>query len=238
MSPGPDVNELNSNLDALGYGRGLAGGAFGAGTVAGIRALQSARGLSPTGELLLGSVVFESGAVRVTGVTAQLGGLVAPGPVVRVSSATREVTIELDAAEQAAVKVGDRVMITLPDNQTVPGRVTQVARVATETPNGSGGSSPTIAVQAVPTDPAATGDLDEAPVEVSITTATVGSGLVVPVDALLALAGGGYAVEEVGAGGIHRLVGVALGLFDDADGLVAVSGPGLDSGQRVVVPSE
>ena len=39
-----------------------------------------------------------------------------------------------------------------------------------------------------------------------------------PVDALLALAGGGYAVEEVGAGGVHHLVGVELGLFDDAEG--------------------
>jgi hypothetical protein len=61
--------------------------------------------------------------------------------------------------------------------------------------------------------------------------------LAVPVDALLALAGGGYAVEVVGAGGVHRLVAVTLGLFDDAEGLVQVSGPGLQAGQRVVVPA-
>jgi hypothetical protein len=57
------------------------------------------------------------------------------------------------------------------------------------------------------------------------------------VDALLALAGGGYAVEAVGAGGVHHLVGVTLGLFDDADGLVQVSGPGIFAGQQVVVPN-
>ena len=49
---------------------------------------------------------------------------------------------------------------------------------------------------------------------------------------------GGYAVEVAGAGGVHHLVGVQLGLFDDADGLVQVTGSGLAAGTRVVVPSE
>ncbi|MBU6515939.1 MAG: peptidoglycan-binding protein, partial [Acidobacteria bacterium] len=60
--------------------------------------------------------------------------------------------------------------------------------------------------------------------------------LVVPVDALLAQSSNGYAVEVVGVNGIHHLVPVTLGLFDDADGMVQVSGTGLAVGQRVVVP--
>jgi hypothetical protein len=60
--------------------------------------------------------------------------------------------------------------------------------------------------------------------------------LVVPVDALLALASGGYAVEVVGPGGARHLVAVTPGLFDDADGLVQVDGE-LRDGQRVVVPA-
>jgi hypothetical protein len=36
---------------------------------------------------------------------------------------------------------------------------------------------------------------------------------------------------------VHHLVGVTLGLFDDADGLVQVSGPGIFAGQKVVVPN-
>ena len=72
---------------------------------------------------------------------------------------------------------------------------------------------------------------------VSITTGSVKNALVVPVNALLALASGGYAVE-VAAGGAHHLVGVQLGLFDDADGLVQIIGGGLTPGTRVVVPSE
>jgi peptidoglycan hydrolase-like protein with peptidoglycan-binding domain len=238
MSPGPDVAELNANLDALGDGRGLAGDAFTAATAAAVRAFQAGRGISATGELLLGSVVFETGAVRVSSVIPVLGATVGPGPVLGVTSATRKVTIELDAAEQGSIAVGDAVTITLPDNQTTPGRVTYVASVAEETPDGSGGSSPTIEVEAVPTDPTATGGLDEAPVDVAITTASVERALVVPVDALLALSGGGYAVEEVAADGVHHLVAVNLGIFDDADGLVQVTGAGIAAGQRVVVPSQ
>ena len=59
---------------------------------------------------------------------------------------------------------------------------------------------------------------------------------VVPVDALLALAGGGYALEVV-EGRAHRLEAVSLGLFDDAEGLVQVSGREVAAGQRVVVPA-
>ena len=81
MSPGADVAELNANLDALGYAGGLSGETFSAATEAAIRAFQSARGMTATGELPLGSVVFERGPVRVTSVTPEVGANVAPGPV-------------------------------------------------------------------------------------------------------------------------------------------------------------
>jgi multidrug efflux pump subunit AcrA (membrane-fusion protein) len=74
-------------------------------------------------------------------------------------------------------------------------------------------------------------------VQVGITTARVPGALVVPVNALLAQAAGGYAVEVVGAGTSNHLVPVSLGLFDDADGLVQVTGSGLTAGQEVVVPA-
>ncbi|HET6750828.1 MAG TPA: hypothetical protein VFL71_16395, partial [Actinomycetes bacterium] len=82
--------------------------------------------------------------------------------------------------------------------------------------------------------PKATGSLDQAPVEADITTETRKGVLAVPVNALLALAEGGYAVE-LDQGGARRLVGVTLGLF--ADGLVEVKGGGLAAGDRVVVPA-
>jgi multidrug efflux pump subunit AcrA (membrane-fusion protein) len=241
MSPGRDVAELNANLKALGYGQGLAGDEFTAATAAAIRALQSAHGASVTAELLLGSVVFHPGPVRVTSVTPTVGQAVMPGPVLAITATARQVKVALDASEQGSVKVGDAVTITLPDNQSTPGRITYVSSVATSpssSGSGRGGEeegAPTVEVDATPTNPAATGRLDQAPVNVEITTESVGNVLAVPVDALLALAGGGYAVE-VAEDRVHRLVAVTVGLFDDAEGVVQVSGQGLSAGQRVVVP--
>jgi multidrug efflux pump subunit AcrA (membrane-fusion protein) len=86
------------------------------------------------------------------------------------------------------------------------------------------------------TDPKAAGSLDQAPVTVNITTATAKNVLVVPVGALLAQSSGGYAVEVAGPGNTRRWVPVTPGIFDDADGLVQVTGA-LTPGQRVVVPA-
>jgi peptidoglycan hydrolase-like protein with peptidoglycan-binding domain len=232
MSAGRDVAELNAALH-------LSGDEFTSATAAAIESFQKAHGLQVTGELLLGAVVFEPGGVRVTTVTPTVGSAVQPGPVLTFTSTRRQVTIQLDAAQQAEVKVGDPVTITLPDNTTTPGKVTFVGSVAT-TPAGSSDSgasqTPTIEVDVTPTNPRATGRLDQAPVEVSITTASVRNALAVPVNGLLALASGGYAVEAAQSGGGRRLVPVELGLFDDAAGLVEVTGSGLRAGQQIVVP--
>ena len=232
MSPGRDVAELNANLH-------LSGNAFTSSTEAAVRSFQAAHGMTVTGTLLLGSVVFEPGAVRVTSVTPTSGAAVQAGPVLGITSTRRVVIIALDASSQTSVAVGDPVTITLPDNSTTPGHVSFVGTVAT-TPSNSdqgGSGSPTIEVDVTPDHPAATGRLDQAPVDVSITTQTVKDALVVPVNALLALAGGGYALEAVGPTGAHRLEAVQVGLFDDADGLVQVTGASVHAGQRVVVPS-
>ncbi len=236
MSAGTDVAELNRNL--RGYGA-PSGDAFTAATTLAIERFQSEHHLPATGQLPLGSVVFEPGAVRVTSVTPTEGSPVQAGPVLGITSTRRVVTIALDASQQTSIKVGDQVVITLPDNSTTPGHVSFVGTVATvpSDNSGNGSSSPTIEVDVTADRPAATGRLDQAPVDVSITTASVSNVLAVPVNALLALANGGYAVEVVEPTGVHRLVGVSVGLIDDAAGVVQVSGDGLAAGQRVVVPA-
>jgi multidrug efflux pump subunit AcrA (membrane-fusion protein) len=150
------------------------------------------------------------------------------------SSTIRQVSVNLDADQQSELAVGDQVGISLPNGQNTPGTVTSVGSVATA---GSQGGSPTVQVLITPTNPAATGSLDAAPVNVTITTATVKNALVVPVAALLARAGGSYVVEVVDDDGVHHWVPVSLGLFDGADGLVQVTNTQLEAGQRVVVPS-
>lgn len=234
---GPDVQQLNRDLVAMGYVSSSlldpSSDEFGWATKYGVEQLQAHLGVKQTGKLALGQVVFLPSAARITAVSATLGGQAQPGqPVLTATSTARRVIIALDAAQQSEVKAGDKVTITLPDNQTTPGVVSSVGKVATSSSSGA-----TVTLVVTPLDPAVTGSLDQAPVQVTITTGSVSDALVVPVRALLALAGGGYAVEVVGAGGIHHLVPVSPGLFDDADGLVQVTGAGISAGQRVVVPA-
>jgi hypothetical protein len=240
---GADVRQLNANLVALGYATSSeldsTSDYFSAETAYALELYQDHLGITETGSLTLGQAVFLPGPARVTTISAQLGGQAGPGtPVLQATSTGRQVSIALDASEQSYVKDGDKVSIMLPGNQATPGVVSYVGTVATTPPSSTGTSTtPVITVDVTPTDPAATGSLDQAPVQVSITTATVSGVLIVPVGALVSLAGSGYAVEVAEPGGTHDLVPVTLGLFDDADGTVQVSGTGLHAGQRVVVPA-
>jgi hypothetical protein len=244
---GPDVAELNADLVALGLATPAqispASDYFSAATAQALERLQANLGLVQTGILALGQAIFLPTAARITVVTATLGASAEPGQtVLQATSTTRLVIVQLDAALQAGVRVGDRAIITLPDSQTTPGTVSAVGTVATSTGSGSGssngsGETATVEVDISLDDPGTTGNLDQAPVQVAITTGRVDDALIVPVDALLALAGGGYAVETVDVRAIHHLVPVSLGLFDDAGGLVQVSGADLSAGQHVVVPS-
>jgi Putative peptidoglycan binding domain len=103
--------------------------------------------------------------------------------------------------------------------------------------NGSAGSnsSPTVAVTISLNSTPAGAALDQAPVNVNITSQTADNVLAVPVTALLALSGGGYAVQVVTGPGSSHLTGVTTGMYTDT--MVQVSGPGIRAGMRVEVPS-
>ena len=237
---GEDVTQLNHDLVALGDANSAGISALGWDyfsweTKAGVEKLQSALGIfSPPGSLPLGQVVFEPEAIRVSQVPGSLGGL-ASGPVLAATSGRHVVTVPLDASQQSEVKAGDKVTVTLPDGRTAPGAVSSVGNVATTSHSG-GDTTTTIPVQVKLTHPQAAGSLDQAPVTVNITTATAKNVLAVPVGALLAQATGGYVVEVVGPGNTRRWVPVRPGIFDDASGLVQVTGA-LRPGERVVVPA-
>lgn len=241
MSPGPDVRQLQRNLTAFGFGPGPADGQFGWSTQAAVERWQRARGLAVTGTLPLGTVAFLPGPLRVTTVTQPLGGTVTAGTsVLTGTSLTPGVQVSLTVGGPA-VHPGDRVLVTLPNGTTtVAGTVRSVGSVAGPPPGGPGASGQaaasatadvipvTIAVGA----PVPAG-LDQAPVQVAITEQRADNVLAVPVTALLAEPDGGYAVQVTSPRG--RLIPVATGLFDDASGLIAVTGPGLAPGLSVTV---
>ncbi len=232
---GADVAQLNHDLVNLGYADSVAISASGWSyysweTQDAVEQLQTALGTSASGSLALGSVTFEPTALRVSAITGSLGNP-ASGPVLAATSDHHVVTISLDAAQQSEVRPGDSVTVTLPGGSTTPGVISSVSQAA----SGSG-TSATIPVYVTLTDPSAAGTLDQAPVTVAITTGTARSALVVPVGALLAQSSGSYAVEVTGPRNTRHLVPVKIGIFDDSDGLVQVTGS-LTAGQHVVVPA-
>jgi hypothetical protein len=203
-----------------------------------LRVLQRKKGVGVTGGLATDDAVFLPVAVRIAKVTGQVGGSAGPGaPVLSATSDTLQVQVNLDPSQQGEVKKGDRAQITLPGNTPVTGRVAGFGRVA-QTPAGQGSQA---ADATIPTfisldDPAKAGGLDQAPVQVDITTKGVDNALSVPVTALVGKSGGGFAVEVVRAGERRELVAVKLGLFDTGGGRVQVEGD-LRAGDSVVVPS-
>jgi hypothetical protein len=228
---GRDVRQLNRNLH-------MRGDAFTTKTETALEALQRRKGVQVTGSLALGDAVFLPEAARIAKVTGQVGGSAGPGaPVLSATSDTLQVQVNLDPSQQGEVKTGDRAQITLPGNTPVTGRVARFGRVA-QTPAGQGRQA---ADATIPTfisldDPAKAGGLDQAPVQVDITTKGVDNALSVPVTALVGKSGGGFAVEVVRAGERRELVAVKLGLFDTGGGRVQVEGD-LRAGDSVVVPS-
>ena len=245
MSPGADVRELDANLIALGFDPGrqiTAGDQFGWATAAAVERWQLARGMPETGSIPLGEVTFLPGPLLVSAETAATGGSAGAGAPVLSGTSTRPSVLTSLTPGGPAIRAGDPVLVTLPDGTTtVPGAVTSVGRVATvAAPGAPGGSSQGTGGAPGPQIPVTISlrrgigpGLDQAPVQVTITEAEDRGVLAVPVTALLALPGGGYAVRT--AGSRPRLYPVSTRLFDDATGLVEVTGPGLTAGLRIEV---
>jgi peptidoglycan hydrolase-like protein with peptidoglycan-binding domain len=233
VSDGADVRQLEQNLRALGYDpyhQMRVDGHFDFATRAIVARWQRQHGLTPTGTIEAGRIVFAPGEVRVGKVLATVGAQ--GGPVMEVSPNEPVVTVHLDVSLQQVVDVGDPVTIDLPDGTTVAAKITEVGRVAQSDSSASSGAY--VVVYARIVHPQEVGRLDQAPVSVHIEKERRRRVLVVPVTALVAR-NGGYAVEVISEAGIHRFARVVTGTF--ASGNVEITGTGIHAGMTVVVPS-
>ena len=135
-------------------------------------------------------------------------------------------------------------MVEMPAGTRVNGRISAVSSVAQASTsgsgagagsgNGSGSGSGGSSGSTIPVTIALAGNhsgagLDQASVSVTFAQAKANNVLSVPVTALVATAGGGYAVQEVAAP--YRLIPVRTGLF--AAGYVVISGSGVHPGLQV-----
>jgi peptidoglycan hydrolase-like protein with peptidoglycan-binding domain len=234
MSDGSDVRQLDDNLIALGYATTAnltPSNTYSDADVAAVKRWQKALGLDQTGSIDLGSIVFLPGPIRISENKAKVGDAAMPGsPVDTATDTTRAVTLSLDTSKEALVHAGEAVGVDLPSGSTVEGTVSAISSVARTAQNGSTTIDVTISLA----DQSKLGNLDEAPVHVTIVTQSAKDVLAVPINALTVLPGGGYAVDVVESGRRHR-VPVSLGIFSDT--MVEVTGNGLQQGQRVEVPS-
>lgn len=234
---GPDIKVLEENLQALGYADGLAmtvDETWDDATLVAVNRWQEAMGHEQTGTVGPGDVMVHDGAARVAKVNAKVGQPAQGGAgLVEVTGTTRMVQAKVKASQQSLVEAGDAVLVELPGGQSTDGRITDVGSVAAAGEEGTGGDTEaTLTVDIALDDAEAPGSLDQAPVSVKVTSSAAQGVLAVPVNALLALREGGYAVE-VKQGSATNLVGVKIGAF--ADGWVQVTGD-VHEGDTVVVP--
>lgn len=241
---GADVEMLEKNLAALGYTGFTVDDTYTTGTAAAMRDWQDDLGRAETGTLAPGDAVVADGARRVADVKAALGGT-PTGDVLEWTGTRRIVTVDLDVQDEDLVDDGTKATVTLPDGTEVQATVDDVGTAATAAPaSGAGGGSgsgaadgqapqATLPVRLSVADQHELGRYQAAPVDVTFAAQTRKNVLAVPINALVALREGGYALETVGSKGLVY-VPVKLGMF--ADGMVEVSGADVTAGMVVGVP--
>ncbi|WP_188042422.1 peptidoglycan-binding protein [Microbacterium sp. ANT_H45B] len=219
---GADISMVAANLMELGHLRRSDPATFTTGPqfAEAVRDWQESLDLERTGALGPADVIVLSAPSRIAAVSARPGDPAAGQPFT-VTATARIVEASVPAQDAGAVGAGARATIELPDGRTVEGSLVTV------TTTGEGIDAKVQAVVSID-DQAAVDGIDAAAVTVRVVTRSVEDVLFVPVASLVALAEGGYALQDE-EGALH---GVEIGLI--ADDLVEVNGAGIDAGMTVV----
>ena len=252
MSAGDDIYQLEQNLVSLGYDKDksiLIDREFDENTHKAVEAMQSLMGVSVTGKLSFKDILFIPGpsVVQYSSSHTELGAMiVTTNPVLglipiekvieksgepEVTKSLQKVNSSIEVANQDLVGVGLSVSIELPDENIIAGTISDIGEIAV-IPLGNQGEpylEIVIAIDEVESFPEWTG----ATVTVSVTKKLASDVLAAPVTSLLAVLGGGYAIEII-ENGLTKLVPVSVGLY--ADGYVEIDGDGIKEGTEVIVP--
>jgi peptidoglycan hydrolase-like protein with peptidoglycan-binding domain len=245
---GEDVKQFKQNLRALGYTGLSVDTEFSAATATTVKRWQKALNRPETGTVEIADVIYATGALRVAKRSVRIGAK-APADVLMTTSTTRVVAVDVPTMEQRLAKVHNAVTVNLPGGKQVKGEVTSVGHTNDQPDTGTAGAgtagagtagagatqgraADTIPAVVAVADQGALGGLDGVTVQVQYVAETHPDVLTVPVQALLALAEGGYGLE-IREGTARRVVPVKTGLF--SGGRVEVSGDGIAEGSTVGV---
>lgn len=227
---GPDVKQLEQSLHDLGYLDFIVDETYDGATAAAVWTWQYSLGLETTGVVPVDQIAVVPSNIRIATQTLPVGSHLGPdsAPTILTYSGTKKfVTIPLDVSLQHLVTKGDTATVVLPDGTDVKAKVSSIGKVAQTIED-----KQFVTVNVTLTDQSAVPDLEAAPVTLKIVTGQRKNVLTVPVNALVALEGGGYGLEVV-ANGQSTYLAVKTGMF--ANGLVEVSGTGIAEGTLVGV---
>ncbi len=230
VPPGADIQELQRNLNQMGYDDGdplLVNGTYTAGTASAVRRFLKSKQLPESPQLTYGIVLYAPGPVYVSGLAVGLGATVSGGANVLTVTSTQRVVS--GSYPGFGLAVGQKANIA-PDagGADLTGTVTAVT-----TQNSNGSSDETVSITLVGSPVVPVGVISA---QVSVITKSVENVLAVPVQALVALVEGGYALEVPTSRGGEHLVAVRVGATG-SNNLVQVSGPAVHTGLRVLVPT-
>ncbi|MGH8982610.1 MAG: peptidoglycan-binding protein [Acidimicrobiia bacterium] len=236
---GVDVKQLETNLAKLGYDGFTVDNAYTASTADAVRAWQADIGAQRSGTVARSDVVFVPAGGRVDALRVSVGDVLRPGvPVLDITGTDQVASLEVDIDDRDRFGIDAKATVVLPGGDEVPGTVSAMRVVKTtsgDSSEGIGGgttdSQSIVEVEVALNE--ATDELVGAPVEVVVAIDKRADVLLVPVNALLALAEGGYGLEVVRGDGTTKIVRVDTGLF--ADGKVEVRGAGIAKGTVVGV---
>lgn len=231
---GPDVLQLENNLDQLGIkdaGQLLVDGSFDVHTEAAWRNWERWFGHPVDGKASVEDYVVVPVNAEVSSVAAPDGIAVGRGQLAfELSQSNRVVTAKIDAADDKILHIGDPVTIEFPDATTMDGTITGIdSSTTTDETDGSITTGFKVAVSDIPEQFA---ERYRVEVKVKVVSEVATGEVVIPASALISTGNGTYAVEVVVDGTSTKYVSVTPGLF--TDGNVAVSG--IDAGTAVVVP--
>lgn len=221
---GDDILQLETLLVELGHGpeNWVPDNSFNRTTRNAVKELQRAYGMTDNGALGQTEVVFGTAPLRVAN-AAHVGDATNNGPILTVTDAIADVTVDTTSRQLATFQNAPDVVIVLADGRELDATIDEIKATPADD-QGRFGYRVTYVVA---------DEVGQAqPVKVRIEQMLAEDALTVPVDALIALTEGGYAVEvATPSGNVLRAVEVID--FDDTN--VAITAD-LAEGDLVVVP--
>lgn len=233
-TPGADIGQLQNSLKALGFdpdNQITANGTFDSPTAAAVVRWQEHLGVTATGNVLLGAVIFEPSAITMGAQFVTIGAAVGPGTAIADAQVTGiNMQFTLPADTKTLIAIGQTVDVTMPDRTTSKGTIQSIGASTDSSGNpitvGRGTVQP-------PKNPAAV--TDGAAIKVRISQSVATNVLVAPATAITAHVDGTFTINVIQPDGSFKSVPVKLGL--SSNGSVQVTGDGLAAGVKVQLPA-